>query len=462
MAKKWILLLWAVLMLLSGCCKGRTRGKRFLTAFLLNLRESQPNAKFELLITAYHSATTVTVTVNEPHFQKVISLSEGHTISVQLPTSVEMQGTDMYDTTVLIQANKEISVLCHSHKDYSTGVTVIYPDHQLGQLYYVITPVDDLPHSFKEFAIIADQDPTHVDIHLKGVVIFKGKVYPAGSKFVIDLRAFQVIQLQSTEDLSGTRIESTKPVAVLSGHSCAKKFTSCDHVVEQLLPVPSWGTTFIVPSLSYQNNFDVAYVTASQNTLITYRSGVKEKSHNLVAGEVFQIGLPRSEPVYISADAKIQVLFFFTGATMGNRSYTELLPLVSEAPEGSRIYDPFLINVPALTSYCRQYHVYEMKQKDNYAVIIANTSESGQIILGKKAIENIHWRPIPGTDYSWADFLLGSESKALSVEHPTSPFGLFIAGGSHRDGYGSLALCSCRLSSSSQKPKVKQGKPRIL
>ncbi|XP_007432937.1 IgGFc-binding protein-like [Python bivittatus] len=454
MAKRWILFLGTVLMLLSGCCKGRTRGKKFLTAFLLNLRESQPNAKFELLITAHRPATTVTVTINEPNFQKIISLSEGHTVSVQLPTSTEMQGTGIYDSTVLIQANKEISVLCHSHKDYSTGATVLYPDHQLGQLYYVVTPVDDLPHSFKEFAIIADQDPTQVNIHLKGPVTFKRKVYPAGSKLVIDLKAFQVIQLQSTEDLSGTRIESTKPVAVLSGHSCAKKFTSCDHVVEQLLPVPNWGTTFIVPSLSYQNNFDVAYVVASQNTLITYQSGVKEKSHNLVAGEVFQIALTSSEPLYISADAKIQVLSFFTGATTGNRSYTQLLPLVSEAPEGSSIYDPFLINIPSLASYCRQYHVYEMKQKDNYIVIIANTSESSQIILGKRAIENVHWRPVPGTDYSWAELLLGSEAKALSVEHPTSPFGLLIAGGSYRDGYGSVALCSCRLSSSSsEKPQ---------
>ncbi|ETE64503.1 IgGFc-binding protein, partial [Ophiophagus hannah] len=67
----------------------------------------------------------------------------------------------------------------------------------------------------------------------------------------------QQVQQSSIHQL-GTRIELTESVAVLSGLNCAKKFTSCDHVDEWLLSVLNWRTFFIVPSLSYQNNFDVA------------------------------------------------------------------------------------------------------------------------------------------------------------------------------------------------------------
>lgn len=101
---------------------GKMCGKKFLTAFLLNLRERQPNAKFKPFIGAHPPANAVTVTS-----KKIISPPEEHTVSVQLPASIEMPGTGVYDSTALIQANKEISVCYHSHKEYSTGATVINP-----------------------------------------------------------------------------------------------------------------------------------------------------------------------------------------------------------------------------------------------------------------------------------------------------------------------------------------------
>lgn len=58
---------------------------------------------------------------------KIISPPEEHTVSVQLPASIEMPGTGVYDSTALIRANNEISVCYHSHKEYSTGATVINP-----------------------------------------------------------------------------------------------------------------------------------------------------------------------------------------------------------------------------------------------------------------------------------------------------------------------------------------------
>ncbi|XP_053123555.1 IgGFc-binding protein-like [Hemicordylus capensis] len=449
MAIRRILSLLAGLIFLSGPSAARSRGKEFITAFLCNFKQHQTNAKFELLITGYHPATTVVVTANNSTFRKTIPVNEGVTVSIELPNSVEMLGTNVFDKTVLIRADKDISVSSHSHKDYTAGATVVYPVQQLGTLYYALTPEGDMPDTFKEFAVVASEAPTRVEIHLKGNVRFKGQNYPAGSRLVADLDAFQAIQLQSSADLSGTRVESTKPVAVLSGHSCAKKNTACDHVVEQLLPVSSWGTTFLVPPLSFQSQSDIAYVITAQDTSIRYQNGPTEESQSMVAGQVIQLDMQNPQPLYISADAGIQVLFFFTGATNGGSSYDQLIPLFAGAPEGSRIYDPFLINVPALTSYCRLYHIDGMRQNDNYLVIIANATETRLIKVAKRPLDSILWQPINGTEYSWAEYSLSTGSIALSVEHPSSPFGLFILGGSYRDGYGSAALCSCRSAPSS-------------
>ena len=61
---------------------------------------------------------------------------------------------------------------------------------------------------------------------------------------------------QSKSDLSGTRIQASRPVNVYSGNIRAKvdvvedpsvgniNTGSRDHLVEQLMPVNSWGTVF--------------------------------------------------------------------------------------------------------------------------------------------------------------------------------------------------------------------------
>ncbi|KAJ6663859.1 hypothetical protein lerEdw1_009939 [Lerista edwardsae] len=425
MAMKRTMFFLAGLVLLSGSCVANSRGKEFVTAFLHNSWKNLPNSKFELLITGHQPATSVTVTINGTVFQAPTYVNEGQTVSVELPTTVEMLMTNIFDTTVVIQADKEISVFSHNYKTYSTGATVVYPIEQLGTLYYVVTPESDEPETFKEFAVIASQFPARVNIHLKGSVRFKKRVYPAGSVLVVDLEAFQAIQLQSSDDLSGSRVESNEPVAVLSGHSCAKKHSACDHVVEQLLPVPRWGTTFVVPPLSFQFGSDMVYVIASQNTLLEYQSGGTQDSRNMKPGEVLLLDVSRSWPLSISASARIQVLFFFTGSKRGTKTY-----------------DPFLINVPAQTSYSSSYHINGISPFDNYAVVVAKSSAYRGITSKNRTIGNLQWRPVPGTDYSWSEYHLGTGAQSLSLEHPTTPFGLFILGIAHLEGYGSVALGS--------------------
>ncbi|KAH0631330.1 hypothetical protein JD844_005618, partial [Phrynosoma platyrhinos] len=407
-------------------CGANSHGKEFITAFMQNSWKTQANPKFELLITGHHPATSVTVTVNKSVFQRITSINKGETVRVELPTSIEMVGTDVFENTVVIQADKDISVLSHNYKFQTSATTVVYPVQQLGTLYYAVTPMGDTVNTFKEFAVVAYQFATRLDIFLKGTVIFKGRTYPAGSWLLVYLSPFQTVQLQSSFDLSGTRIAANAPVAVLSGHSCAWRFTSCDHVVEQLLPVSSWGTTFIVPPLSFQSRFDIVYIVAFQDTCIKHQSGNMQTSHNVVAGQVITYDVQPFQPQYFTANAGIQVMFFFSGAT-----------------RGSEAYDPFIINIPAVTSYCASYHVDGMAQFYNYAVLIANTSESNGIKVENKAIENVQWKSVLGTQYSWGEYNLGRKASAHSIEHPKTTFGLFILGVSQYDGYGTVALCSC-------------------
>ncbi|XP_062995706.1 IgGFc-binding protein-like [Elgaria multicarinata webbii] len=416
-----ILLPLAGLLLLSGQTRAAFQGKQFIMAFMENFETRWPSeTSLQLFLTGYHNSTTVTVTKSKSSTRKSFSVGEGKMLPVQIPATAEMQGSNTFDDSILIQADNDISVVLMHRKLYSVATMTVYPVHKLGRLYYIVTPPGTRSSNYlKEFAVIAWQAPTRVDIDLKGNVVFKGVSYAAGSKLTINLSPFQAAQLQSSDDLSGTRIESSAAVAVLSGHVCVQQNYYCDHVAEQLLPVPSWGTTFIVPSVSLQTNPDLVYVVASQNTRIHYQSGHLKSFQDMVAGEVSHFEFHYPQAFYITANVGIQVLLFFTGVKIQKIGY-----------------DPFLINIPPIASYGRSYYVDGLGRFENYVAIIAKSSEASRITRDKSAIRGFQWREIPGTQYSWSERKWDVTTRTIFLEHPDTNFGVLVFGNRNYEGYG--------------------------
>uniref|UniRef100_A0ACB8FRZ7 Uncharacterized protein n=2 Tax=Sphaerodactylus townsendi TaxID=933632 RepID=A0ACB8FRZ7_9SAUR len=414
-------LLLSGLVLLSGHCTAQFYGREFITA-LMQSYDSQYSTRssVQLFITGFHDSTTVQVKMNTSPNQKSYSLTKGEMLPVEIPESAEVIGTNTSDRSILIQAENDISVVLVYRKLHSVGAMTVYPAQELGTEYYVVTPSGRQSTSYlREFAIIGWKVPTRVDIHLKADVTFNGQSHHAGNVLRVSLQAQQIIQLQSLGDLSGTRIQSENPVAVLSGHVCVEKNAYCDHVVEQLLPVSGWGTAFIVPPVFFQTNADIAYVAASQNTRIEYQQGTEKIIQDMVAGEVVQLDISFPQARYISADAGIQVLFFFTGLK-----------------SGKKIVDPFLINIPALTNYGKSYHIDGIREFKNYAVLIAKRSKRGSITRDKQSISGIQWKEVPGTLYSWGTYNMEAGAQSLILEHPETPFGVLVFGSKQFDGYG--------------------------
>uniref|UniRef100_K7FN87 VWFD domain-containing protein n=1 Tax=Pelodiscus sinensis TaxID=13735 RepID=K7FN87_PELSI len=399
------------------------QGTEFITVFMQNHLPYYGGKNFKLFITGYVPGTIVTISVNKADFLVTVTAHPEDTVSVMIPAFVDLAGSQVSDHTVIIRSDHEISILSLNYKTYTADTTVVYPVQRLGTEYYVVTPMGNREDLGKQFAVVAWKDPTVVEVYLKGAVTFQGETYRAGRKLVISLRAYQAVQLQSQDDLSGTRIVSANPVAVYSGHVCVLKHTACDYVSEQLLPVSGWGTTFIVPPLSFQPKFDLVYVAASQHTHMDYRAGNMKATRDLVAGQVVPFEIKFPNPLYISASAGIQVVFFCTGGKKGAISY-----------------DPFLLTIPDVSGYCQIYHIHGQDKYENYALITAKTSESGGITTDKKPLGNLVWKPIPGTEFSWAQYSPGKGFKRETIEHPRSPFGLLSIGIASKTAYGSPAI----------------------
>ncbi|XP_040977901.1 IgGFc-binding protein-like [Aquila chrysaetos chrysaetos] len=420
----WTVVLWGVFYLLNVAASAPHHlGEDFVVAFMQNGLQQTLNSDFKLLITGYSPFTSVTISMKKPGLRMTVQATTGQTILVKIPPQAEMVGSKTFDNTVVVRANNAISLVMVNEKPTSVDSAVVYPVHNWGTEYHVVTPNVGTDR-YGEFVVAAWDEPTVVDVHLKAAVTYQGRSYPRGSVLPIRLEPFQAAQLQSPSDMSGTRIVAQKPVAVFTGHTCLARFAHCDHLVEQLQPVSSWGTTFIVPPLPFETQSDIIYVSTSQPTRVESQHGVTKSVRELRPSRSTLYGLQALNTLYLSANAGVQVIFFADG---GNKD--------------AIFYDPFFMTIPDVSSYCHSYKIFALEGYDNYALLIAKTSETSGMTLNKMPLRNVAWKPVPGTDYSWAGQSLGSQFAVHTVEHKTSPFGLLSVGIREQKAYGSAAVC---------------------
>ncbi|KAG8570025.1 hypothetical protein GDO81_014652 [Engystomops pustulosus] len=405
-----------------------------------NYQVSYSKADFQLFITGYNPSTTVTIWMNKSSFKQVLTVNERSTLTVQIPGNAELGGSTKSCNVIGIKSDKPVSVLSLNFKFQSADTSIVYPIEQLGTDYYIVTPLGGPDDGFKEFSVVSYEEPTNVDIFLTGAVTYQEKTYAAGSKLTVLLEPYNALQLLSKDNLSGTRVVSQKPVAVLSGHTCTWKNSKCNHVYEQLRPVNSWGTSFIIPPISLQFKSDIIFVVAAVNTKIDYQIETKATSKNLNAGEVIQLDVPVKTPIFLTASSGIQVIYYCTG--WQDKFFSP--------------YDPILMTIPPVSSYCSSYYIYGQKEFENYGTLVAKKADISKVTYNKGPITDLSWNDIPGTDYSWATQRLGKGFSFQLVENPSSPFMLLSYGFVKLNSYGSPATCVEGPSCSTVKCRAKE------
>uniref|UniRef100_H3AZ76 VWFD domain-containing protein n=1 Tax=Latimeria chalumnae TaxID=7897 RepID=H3AZ76_LATCH len=399
-------------------------GKEFITAFMENYVRRYSTGQFQLHIKAFSAGTSVKVTVNKSTFRKDLTLGEGETQVVTVDRTVELSGSTLSCNTVIIKADKPISVTSLNSKALSTDTTIVYPMEQLGIEYYIITPPDGPYRTFKEIAIVNGDRENEVSVFLKASVVFRRKYYRAGSKLMVSMKAYEVLQLQASYSLSGSRVVAQKPVAVLAGHSCAMKFSKCNHVFEQLLPVSRWGTSFVVPPVPFQTRYDWVFIMTSQNTQLEVHRESGKQSKKLVGGTLVKYSLPLKNPLYITSDVGIQVMLLFNGMRARNN-----------------YYDPFFVNIIPTSQFCNSYSLNAYTGFTNYALIVAKPSAQSKMNFDGKAASKLSWAPIADSGYSWAlmEYDKGAGSHTMDSD---DSFGLYSIGVGKMNGYGSPASCT--------------------
>ncbi|MCA9525396.1 MAG: IgGFc-binding protein, partial [Myxococcales bacterium] len=178
---------------------------------------------------------------------------------------------------------------------YSNDASLLFPVPTLGRSYVNVgvpawsdvanEPDPGDPNPPSEFSglsatltVVAQEDDTGVEVTLPaGVELLAeaaGRIQQQGQVVSFRLQRNEVADLLSRKaqvlpgvlprgvDLTGVRVQATKPVAVFSGHECTfypQEQSACDHLEEQLLPTDTWGTRFaLVPPILRTRSPEIA------------------------------------------------------------------------------------------------------------------------------------------------------------------------------------------------------------
>lgn len=376
-----------------------------------NYKRGGKTTVFQLFITSVQDRAEVTVQVPTFNFKQRKTLNAGESVTISLPVGIEMYGNSRSLNTVRVDASADVTVASLSYKAYTADSSVVYPTTEWGTEYFIFTPNGG---SYKEFCVTNGKENNKVTVSQRA-----SKVYV--------LKPYESLQIQSRSDLSGLKVASQHPVGVVTGNLCFSRFSKCDHVYEQLLPVSRWGSTFIVPPQSFQTRFDSVYLQASQATKVTVRKGNNKYALKLDIGKPIEVTFKNSEAVFIEADKGIQVLLLFNGA----KRWTQ-------------VYDPFLMTILPTDNFCSSYSLEALKGFENQALIVAQTSAVAELHLdGKNLPGNIRWQTVPGTGFSWA-LMNYKETKGRNTRTLSSSgsrFALYNLGFSQRISYGSVGRC---------------------
>lgn len=306
-------------LLLLVCIYHASPGQNISTEgedFWLGFMENHEAAPIELEIFISSNDTTAGK-VEIPYYNWVQNFFSypGTTAKVTVPTSIAMnKGSGIIaNRGIHITAENPVSVYALNKRNRSSDATVVLPTISLGKEYYTMAHMEadgGGPSLFSEILIVAIEDETELQITPNTSTI-DGK--PANIPFELILDQGQTYQLQSTNDLTGTKIETInsqqgdcKAFAVYGGNEWTR-IGGCggaqDNLFEQMFPVNTWGKEFISVPYKTRLNGDIFKIMASEDsTVVTVNDGSP-----YVVNKGRFISLRITNAAYIKADKPISV-----------------------------------------------------------------------------------------------------------------------------------------------------------
>ena len=367
----------------------------------------------------------------EPFEPVTVIVNRQRTETVIIPNRLQMKGTEKNTKAIVVSAIlADIVVYALSNNSYSCGGYLVHPVDSLGTEYFAMNwwPIIPRTGHFSQVAVTTLETENLVTFTFppyRGIsIVYNGHEYTSDEQLIIRLERYQVMQIQDQDfhDLSGTRIQSLKPIAVFSGNALTTigARNSVDMTVEQLPKVDIWGKSFvIVPTPNRRSGDSIKFVSLYEQTVVTLSSGnvfrLKGRGDHNIAE------VPSNVITTVRSDKPILLAQFVRGDGHVNRGESE--------DDGQ----PSMMIVPPIQQYLESYRfVVPPDFPESYLLLVANRSIIGELSFDGNPISPLGWNPMPGDRY----IMMNRMSLTIGIHDvihtkETHTFGAYVYGSRH-------------------------------
>lgn len=270
-------------------------------------------------LSSYQDSALVTISQpsNNNFTPQTIKLNaySNHSINLtQWKSEIENQPHDsILNYGFLIQSTSNISIYYEVNRFNNPDIFSLKGKNALGKEFYTpfqtyLTSGGNLPNTAQAIDIVATEDSTEITIYLNNPII--GHLNDSVVKIVLNrgqTYSAKATGLDPNHHLSGTKIISSKPIAITISHDTMNgtPFGGCaDLGGDQIVPTSIIGKEYIAMDGFLNGAGDQFFVLAVEDSTIIEVNGQVEDT--LMQGETVQY--PLSKATYVKASKKIYLL----------------------------------------------------------------------------------------------------------------------------------------------------------
>jgi hypothetical protein len=401
-----------------------SKGKEFWLCFQQNYNNTDNSLSLKFFITSAIN-TNINISISALNWNKDFSITANKITTVEIPTPVDViiNDSDLIENKgIHITADDEVTIYGLNQMQYTTDAYLALPLNILNISYLVMSFMSvSSSRNQSQFAIVSPYNNVTITI-IPSCDTEAGQT--AGQSFSIVLNEGDVYQVQANngKDLTGSVIQSSAPVAVFGGNSCAQipiGYNYCDHIVEQIPPINTWGNKFITLPLEGRLHGDTwRFLSSQDSTDITINGNVVA---TLDFADFYETIL--EEPAYVTTSNPVLVMQYSNGDNWD----TEI----------SANGDPFMMLIPPVEQFMTQYTFATPSQvfDQNYLSVTIQSKGVSSILLDGQPVDTTLFEPIGQTGYSGAGIPIDFGSHVI-VNLKDYPFGIYSYGFANDDSYG--------------------------
>ena len=323
-----------------------------------------------------HPVTVTVESLTGFTFTDIIA-NNSEILTVEIPNTFQVfSSSERYKgLSVTAEGQSNIVVYGFSYEYSTSDAFLALPCDRLpvDQYEYYVISYHDGSSRPGQILIVGCEDDTVVEIH---------------SSF-IELNRMETYLMESSLDITGTKLVSNRPLVVYSGHMCTVipiNSEACDYITEQVPPTAVWGRNFLSASFASRSSGDIYRVLASQNdttVTVTCNATTEPSTHYLdSAGSWEEISTPEMSFCSITSDKPLLVMQFALGRSFDFAG------------------DPLMMMITPVEQYSNNYILNALPVFSNFITLFVTPEhfQPQNIFVDATSLETIDWTTVYCSD----------------------------------------------------------------